>query len=82
MKGFTSRLFRPGVRHYWAIAVVALFQIYLFCGYHYERWYKSMVPLNSPRARTGEGFIIRCDGLGYYAWLRSLVIDGDRKSVV
>ena len=77
MNGFTKRLFGSGVRHYWAIGLVASFQIFLFCGYHYERWYKSMLPLNSPRARIGEGLIIRCDGLGYYAWLRSPVIDGD-----
>src|SRR5262249_42266047 len=28
-------------------------------------------------ALAGEGLVIRSDGLGYYAWLRSLLLDGD-----
>jgi hypothetical protein len=57
--------------------VVALVEIYLFCGFHYDRWHKSLPSLGRPRALTGEGLVVRCDGLGYYAWLRSLLIDGD-----
>jgi hypothetical protein len=62
----------------WCIlAVVVLVELILFVGFHQERWSKGLLPLGRPRARTGEGLVIRCDGLGYYAWLRSLLIDGD-----
>jgi hypothetical protein len=59
------------------LAVVVLVELILFTGYFQERWLKGLVPLGEPRARAGEGLIIRSDGLGYYAWLRSLLFDGD-----
>src|SRR5262249_48828860 len=60
-----------------ALAAVALVELVLFAGFHLDRWHKSLLPLNRPRAQSGEGLVIRCDGLGYYAWLRSLLVDGD-----
>jgi hypothetical protein len=77
LHGLVGGLLGPKVRHCWALALVALVEIYLFCGFHHDRWYKSLAALGRPRARTGEGLVIRCDGLGYYAWLRSTLIDGD-----
>jgi len=62
----------PGI-----LAVVMLAELILFTGYHFERWRKGLVPRNDPRLMTGEGFVIRCDGHGYYGWLRSLLVDGD-----
>jgi hypothetical protein len=60
------------------ILVVAGLVVGLLCvGYHVERWRKGLLPLNQTQSAAGEGLIIRSDGLGYYAWLRSLLIDGD-----
>ncbi len=60
-----------------ALAVVVLVELVLFVGYHRERWRKALLPRDDERVRAGEGLVIRCDGHGYYAWLRSLLIDGD-----
>jgi hypothetical protein len=57
--------------------VVVLVELVLFIGYHAERWRKSLAPLHEPLVQRGEGLVIRCDGHGYYAWLRSLLVDGD-----
>jgi hypothetical protein len=57
--------------------VVVLVQVILFVGFHSDRWHKSLLPLGRPAASAGEGLIIRCDGHAYYAWLRSLLLDGD-----
>jgi Dolichyl-phosphate-mannose-protein mannosyltransferase len=54
-----------------------LVEMLLFAGYHHERWQKGLSRLGRPQVMTGEGLVIRSDGLGYYAWLRSLLIDGD-----
>jgi hypothetical protein len=59
------------------LAVAVLFELCLCAGYFHERWHKSLVPLGRPQALTGAGLVIRSDGLGYYAWLRSLLLDGD-----
>src|SRR5215831_18387562 len=59
------------------LAVVVLVELILFTGYFRERWLKGLLPLGESRARAGEGLVIRSDGLGYYAWLRSLLFDGD-----
>jgi hypothetical protein len=59
------------------LVLVALVELYLFAGFHWERWSKVFPSLGDPRVRSGEGLVVRCDGLGYYAWLRSLLIDGD-----
>src|SRR5262249_48387806 len=61
----------------WPLVVTVLAELALFAGYFHERWHKALVPLGRPRALTGEGLVVRSDGLGYYAWLRSLLVDGD-----
>jgi hypothetical protein len=60
-----------------ALAVVGLVELVLFVGYHQERWRKALLPRGQACLRAGEGLVIRCDGHGYYAWLRSLLFDGD-----
>jgi hypothetical protein len=69
--------FSQDVRHRWTLILVAFVELALFCQYHHERWHKSLLTLGRPQASAGEGLVIRCDGLGYYAWLRSLLIDRD-----
>jgi hypothetical protein len=59
------------------LAAVMLVETLLFAGYHHERWQKGLSRLGRPQVMTGEALVIRSDGLGYYAWLRSLLIDGD-----
>jgi hypothetical protein len=60
-----------------ALGLVILFELGLFADSHYQRWHRVIVPLNQAPEHAGEGLVIRGDGLGYYAWLRSLLIDGD-----
>jgi Dolichyl-phosphate-mannose-protein mannosyltransferase len=69
--------FWPAGRPGRILVVVALTGLLLFVDYHRERWRKGLLPRNNPQTGAGEGLVIRCDGLGYYAWLRSLLIDGD-----
>jgi hypothetical protein len=64
-------------RPYAALAVVVLVELILFAGYHRERWQKSLLQRGDAQTARGEGLVIRCDGLSYYAWLRSMLIDGD-----
>jgi hypothetical protein len=64
---------RPGL----ILAVAVAVEVALFIDYHCERWHKALAPLDRAATRAGEGLVIRSDGLGYYAWLRSLLIDGD-----
>jgi hypothetical protein len=52
-------------------------ELFLCVGYHRERWLKALLPRRHPQLMAGEGLVIRSDGLGYYAWLRSIMIDGD-----
>jgi hypothetical protein len=66
-----------GSRHRWILTVVVLLQLFLFADYHWERWFKALAGRDQPPVQLGEGLVIRCDGLGYYAWLRSLLIDSD-----
>src|SRR5262245_64489445 len=40
------------------------------------RW-RRVSTADTPLEAAGEGLVIRGDGLGCYAWLRSLMIDGD-----
>jgi hypothetical protein len=68
---------RSSFRPWWMLGIVGLLQIGLLCEFHYDRWVKALKPSGKPAAMTGEGLVIRSDGLGYYAWLRSLLIDGD-----
>lgn len=64
-------------RHRCILAVVMLVELMLFVGHHRERWCKALIPRHQRQVQTGAGLVIRSDGLGYYAWLRSLLIDGD-----
>jgi hypothetical protein len=63
--------------HLAILGFVILVEIYFFASYHEERWRKALRPIQQEQVQQGEGLVIRCDGLGYYAWLRSLLIDGD-----
>jgi hypothetical protein len=54
-----------------------LVELVLFIGYHRERWRKALLPRNNSSTQDGHGLVIRSDGHGYYAWLRSLLLDGD-----
>jgi hypothetical protein len=57
------------------LALVVLAELALFAAVRYV-WWQARAP-ERPLTLTGEGFAVRGDGLGYYAWLRSLLIDGD-----
>jgi hypothetical protein len=73
----TRKWFRFAARPFWALAVVVVVEAILFVGHHSHRWHKALQPRRDVRLAAGEGLVIRCDGHGYYAWLRSLLIDGD-----
>jgi hypothetical protein len=60
-----------------ALAIAFLVGCTVFIECHAERWRKSLVPRGDARTDGGEGLVIRSDGHGYYAWLRSLLFDGD-----
>jgi poly(3-hydroxybutyrate) depolymerase len=61
----------------WALVVTALVQLVLCADYHQQRWDTVLVNYPLPPERGGEGLVIQWNGLGYYAWLRSLLIDHD-----
>jgi len=67
----------PAARARWALVVVALLEVGLFAVQGWEEWRHGLLRVGTPQTLAGEGLIIRGDGLGYYAWLRSLLIDGD-----
>jgi hypothetical protein len=61
----------------WAVPlVVAAIEIMYCIEYHEHRWdhLRRTIP---PNQQVGEGLVIQWNGLGYYAWLRSLMVDGD-----
>jgi hypothetical protein len=59
------------------LLTVIVFEAVLFAGFHMQRWRKALRPRHEPAIHRGEGLVIRSDGLGYYSWLRSILIDGD-----
>jgi hypothetical protein len=59
----------------WVLSVVLLHELLLFTAFTVAAWQRRS-PEN-PLTLTGERLVICADGLGYYAWLRSLLIDGD-----
>jgi len=71
-----SRFFRIG-RSGAALALVMVLELVLFVDCHYRRWQEVIAPLGQAPEKQGEGLVIRGNGLGYYAWLRSLLIDHD-----
>jgi hypothetical protein len=60
-----------------ALILVALIEVSLFALYHWDQWNRVLRPKGTQQTLNGEGLVITGDGLGYYAWLRSLLIDGD-----
>src|SRR6516165_3097107 len=67
-------IYMKKVSRFWPLLIVVFIELALFAGLRYADWRS---PGNKPWTDSGEGFMIRGDGLGYYAWLRSLMIDGD-----
>lgn len=61
----------------WMLGVVALVELMMCIDYHEQRWDRVVVPHGLPPQHAGEGLVIQWNGLGYYAWLRSLMIDHD-----
>ncbi|MFO0936744.1 MAG: hypothetical protein U0798_09555 [Gemmataceae bacterium] len=61
--------------HLWILGVVAITELIAssYCRYSTLNTFSDRTPPNV----TGEGLVIRGDGLGYYAWLRSSMIDRD-----
>ncbi len=56
-----------------AFFILAALQACLFIDHHWRRWDS----LKDAEKTRREGLMICHNGLGYYAWLRSLLIDGD-----
>jgi hypothetical protein len=72
----TSRPGRtPGIVSRWVLLVVLL-QYLVLLGFFLKGAWERRSP-ESPLTMTGERLVIFGDGLGYYAWLRSLLIDQD-----
>src|SRR5581483_794509 len=61
----------------WMLLVTALVELLLCIDYHEQRWDTAVAVQGLPPEHAGEGLVIQWNGLGYYAWLRSLLIDGD-----
>jgi hypothetical protein len=61
--------------HVWVLAAVLLYEVLLSVAFPLAAW-RRRAP-DRPLTLTGERLVVLGDGLGYYAWLRSLVIDGD-----
>ena len=56
------------------LAIVFAVELALCADYHERRW-NELQELS--QGTPGEGLVIRYNGLGYYAWLRSAILDGD-----
>jgi hypothetical protein len=65
---------RPGL-HRWILGAVLLHELVLFTAFGVAFWLRRSP--DRPRSLTGEGMVVQSDGCGYYAWLRSPLIDGD-----
>jgi hypothetical protein len=59
------------------VLILLAVELTFFVNCHYTRWSRALPALGKPATQTGAGLIIRSDGLGYYAWLRSCLLDGD-----
>jgi hypothetical protein len=73
----SRKWFSTDAHHQGVLLLVIVVELVLFAGFHWDRWTKSLPTLHNPATATGEGLVVRSDGLGYYAWLRSLLIDRD-----
>ena len=60
----------------WVLITVAILELGLFVQQRLADG-KTLRAMGTTQTLAGEGWIIRADGLGYYAWLRSLLIDRD-----
>lgn len=60
-----------------AVLVVLLVTEAMFCIDHYGRRWQAIAVARQARANDGEGLVIRHNGLGYYSWLRSALVDRD-----
>jgi hypothetical protein len=67
---------RKGSLPWCALVVAGLLELGISIDYHERRWYSALIQ-PAPREIAGEGLVIQWNGLGYYAWLRSLLIDHD-----
>jgi hypothetical protein len=60
------------------IILVIVFTELMYCfTYHQDRWNTVLNRRELPPEHEGEGLVIQQNGLGHYAWLRSLLIDHD-----
>jgi len=62
---------------WWTLCVVGLVELLLCIQFHRQRWDQVIMRRPLANGRMGEGLVIHWNGLGYYAWLRSALIDGD-----
>jgi hypothetical protein len=76
--GMMEALGRAAGRVPWPLVVVVVLEVAVFAGIARVGWLQTKhAPKDKPQLRAGYGVFITGDGLGYYAWLRSLLIDGD-----
>jgi hypothetical protein len=61
----------------WTLAITFFAQLVICIDYHERRSRSYLDRLGPHWATTQEGLVISHNGLGYYAWLRSLLVDGD-----
>jgi len=61
--------------HYWILGFVLLYELFLF-GF-FVRWAWCRRTPEQPLTLAGETLVVNGDGYGYYAWLRSLLLDRD-----
>ena len=75
-KGFSGWV-EKGSLPRWALALVAVIELGLFAECHCQRWHEHVRTWSWLREPAGAGLVIYGNGLGYYAWLRSPLIDHD-----
>jgi hypothetical protein len=72
-----AQWFKKDSLPFWTLVIVALVELLLCIQYHQRRWEHVISRRAFSKEHVGEGLVIQWNGLGYYAWLRSLLIDGD-----
>lgn len=72
-----ARCLKPDSMPFWMVTIIAVVEVILCLDYHEQRWDRAVMRQDGSVSLSGEGFIIQWNGLGYYAWLRSPLIDGD-----
>jgi len=60
-----------------SLLVIVVIEAMLCVDYHERRWDIERVKNPPLPGNAGEGLVIHANGLGYYAWLRSLLVDYD-----